>query len=269
MSNKYPRQPRRHPGTNRIVRCIVSLERHLNGLKMIPATRRLRSAVILALLSKSLTVGRAVCVLVDAGYPAEAFGLARTLLEILFSVHYITNKYTEERAEQYVKYQARVRLEWLRITQKHFPEKAAKLPALDPFTLKIAKEFKSKHSWTGDRGHVQMMAIEEDSAEFDEQGRGYRNEFDYDGLYFWSSQYVHATVAGIDGHASKVGEVFRVRAGRQLEKHHAADALFIVAVSLCKAFVYACRSINETQPKAIRDLYKLIRTGFYGRPRRK
>ena len=259
---------RNHPSTKEILKRIVELERHLNGLKVIPATHRLRSLVVLPLLSKALTLGRAICALIDAGFPAEAFATSRTLLEILFSVRYITNKLTEQRAEKYIKYQARVKMEWMKIAQKHFPEKAANLTALDTATLEIAKEFASKGNWTGVRGQIKMMAIEEDDHEFDERGKGFRNEFDYDGLYFWTSQYVHATVAGIDGHVSKRGEVFKVRIRKHLEKDCAADALFITAVSLCKVFVYACRSMNEAQPNAIQELYKMIRK-FYRNSGRK
>jgi hypothetical protein len=146
----------------------------------------------------------------------------------------------------------------MNIAQKHFPQRAAKFRALDPFTLKIASEFDSKATWTGDRGQTRMMAVEEDTAEFDEHGKGYKNEFDYDGLYFWTSHYVHATVAGIGGHTCRRGEVFKVRARRGEEKACGQDALFITAVSLCKIFIHGCRSMNETQPKAIQELYKMI-----------
>src|SRR6266481_6818350 len=98
----------RNPGTKQIIKRIQKLERHLNKLKMVPATRRRRSFVILPLVSKALTVSRAICVLVDAGFPAEAFATSRTLIEILFSLRYITNKFTEKRAEKYLKYQAKV-----------------------------------------------------------------------------------------------------------------------------------------------------------------
>src|ERR1700723_674286 len=58
---------------------IESLEKYINELGIIPSTRYVGTAVLLALLSKSLTVARAVCVLVETGFPAEAFGLTRTL----------------------------------------------------------------------------------------------------------------------------------------------------------------------------------------------
>jgi uncharacterized protein DUF5677 len=253
---------RSHPSTKQILKRIRELERHLNKLEVVPATHRLRSIVVLPLLSKGLTVSRAICVLVDAGFPAEAFATSRTLLEILFSLRYITNKFTEERAEKYLKYQARVKLEWMNIAQKHFPQKAAKLRALDRSTRAIADEFKRRGNWTGERAQTWAMATEEDTFELDEHGKGFKDEFDYDGFYFETSQYVHATVAGIYGHTIKRGEVFRVRGRMQEEKYCAAFALFVTVCTLCKIFIRACRSMNEAQPEAIQELFKMIRKFF-------
>ncbi len=247
-----------HPSTKQIVKRIANLERHLNKLKMVPATHRQRSIVILPMLSKALTVSRAICALVDAGFPAEAFATSRTLLEILFSLRYITNKFTEERAGKYLKYQAKVQLEWIKITQKHMPKLAAKLRAPGPSTRAIAAEFKGRGNWTGEHAQTLVMATEEDTFELDEHGKGIKDDFDYDGLYFWTSQYVHATVAGIYGHTIKRGEVFKMRARNQEEKDCAGHALFVTAGTLCKIFIRACRSMNEAQPKAILELYKMI-----------
>jgi len=247
-----------HPSTKQILKRIQKLERHLNKLKMVPATHRRRSFVVLPLVSKALTVSRATCVLVDAGFTAEAFATSRTLLEILFSLHYITNKFTEERAEKYLKYQAKVQLEWTKIAQKHMPKLAAKLRAPTPSTRAIAAEFKSRGNWTGEHAQTWVMATEEDTFELDKHGKGFKDEFDYDGFYFWTSQYVHATVAGIYGHTIKRGEVFKIRARNQEEKDCAGHALFVIVGTLCKIFICACRSMNEAQPEAIHELYKMI-----------
>ncbi len=248
----------RNPGTKQILKRIQKLERHLNKLNMVPATHRRRSFVILPLLSKALTVSRAICALVDAGFPAEAFATSRTLLDVLFSLRYITNKFTEERAEKYLKYQARVNLEWMNIAKKHLPKTASRMRALDSLSLKIASEFERRGNWTGERAQTWVMATEEDTFELDAHGKGIKDEFDYDGYYFWTSQYVHATVAGIYGHTVKRGEVFKVRAGSRDESDCAAYALFVAVGTLCKIFIRSCRAMNERQPEAIHELYKMI-----------
>jgi hypothetical protein len=243
--------------TKSVLKQIRSLERHLNSLKIIPATNRLRSAVILPLLSKALTVSRAVCVLVDAGYPAEAFGLSRTAIEILFIVSYISNKDTERRAKRYRDYDARARVEFRKIAAKYAPKALVGTRELDASVLELANQY-DKHSWLG-RGQMAIMAKEENAVEFDKSGKGITIEFEYEALYFWTSQYVHATVSALHGHATHAGEVFKVRADPEEDRGLDAHALRNVVVSLCQVFVYACRAMNEEQPKAIHELFKMIK----------
>jgi hypothetical protein len=246
------------PNTKRVLKEIKRLERHLNKLEMIPATHCYRTAVILPLLSKALTVGRAICVLIDAGFPAEAFATSRTLIGIFFCVRYITNKDTENRAKTYVKYHARVRVEWKNIVEKYFPKTMPTLRRLDTLVLETAKEFKNKAHWTGEGGQARLMALEEDTVELDELGQPFKSEFDYEALYFWTSHYVHATVEGIHGHACAPGEIFKVRARSSEDRERGEDASFNTVVFLCKIFIHACRSMNEEQPACLQDLHKMI-----------
>jgi Family of unknown function (DUF5677) len=246
------------PSTKQILRQVKSLEQHLNNLEMIPAIHLYRNTVVLALLSKALTVCRAICVLIDAGFHSEAFGLSRTLIEIFFCMRYISNKDTETRAETYVNYSARVRLEWKNVILKHFPQTPPHVLNLDAEVLERAKGFKNRAHWTGHGGQAKLMALEEDTVEVDEQGLPFKSEFDYDALYFWTSQFVHATVDGITGHAGTRGEVFKVRARMHVEKRLGRLSIFNMLVFLCKTFVHACRAMNEEQPRALLRMYKMI-----------
>jgi Family of unknown function (DUF5677) len=241
---------------------IKQLEDYLDGMEMIPAVRLFRNAVILPLLSKALTVGRAICVLVDSGFPAEAFAMSRTLIEIYFCVRYIGNKDTESRAKTYVKYTARVRQEWKTIVLKFYPKTPASSLVLDAGIIKAAQEFKSKAHWTGHGGQAKLMALEEDTFEVDEQGQPAKSEFDYDALYFWTSHFVHATVDGIDGHACEPGEVFKVHAGARAEEGLGENALFNTVVFITKTFIAGFRAMHEEQPdKILRAMFKLM-SGF-------
>jgi hypothetical protein len=248
----------RVPTTTIVRKRIQQLERHLNNLKMVPAIRLCRNAVILPLLSKALTVSRAICVLIDAGFPAEAFAMSRTLIEIYFCLRYISNKDTEARAQTYVKYHAKVRQEWQSVLLKYYPHSRLHKAKLDERVLETAKEFKSKAHWTGHGGQARLMALEPDEFEKDEQGEATKDEFDYDALYFWTSQFVHATVEGTDGHAIEAGEVFKVRARSWADKPYGVNALLNTVVFLCKIFVVACRAMNEEQPPFLRDMYEMI-----------
>jgi hypothetical protein len=246
------------PTTKVVLKAVRRFERYVNNLRMMPATHRYRNSVILPLLSKALTISRAICVLIDAGFPAEAFATSRTLLEIYFTLRYIGNKDTEKRAETYVKYSARIRQEWQAIVMKHFPNTPPDRIKLDDAVIRKAKEFRSKAHWTGSGGQAKLMALEPDEFEKNPQGEPAKDEFDYEALYFWTSHYVHATVDGIEAHAFAPGQVFKIRARPWVDKPRGKDALLNVAVFLCKIFVIACRTMNEEQPQVLHDTHKLI-----------
>src|SRR6266481_6024016 len=76
--------------------------------------------VVLAHVSKSLTVARSVVCLVESGFPEEAFGLSRTVVEIALNLRFITNRYSERRAKRFVHYIARWKMELIRRALKHF-----------------------------------------------------------------------------------------------------------------------------------------------------
>jgi uncharacterized protein DUF5677 len=223
---------------------------------MIPATGVVRNRVFLALFSKALTVGRAVCALVKAGFPAEAFGLSRTLIDIFFSVRYMSNNDTEERITTYVEYAARIQKEWIDLNAKYFPNRPLQLP---DETIKTAAKFKSRHQWTPHGGQAKFMALEPDSFEVNELGKPITGEFDYDVFYFWTGQYVHVTIRALRGHAVEPGDVFRVRSNISIEKELGRLALFNTLTLLTKIAIQACRGMCEEQPEAVlRDIFKMM-----------
>jgi hypothetical protein len=126
--------------------------------------------------------------------------------------------------------------------------------------MEIAKKFTSKHQWTQQCGQARFMALEEDTREVDEHGKPFKSEFDYDVIYFWTSQYVHVTIIALDGHASEPGVVFRVGARRWIEQSRGANALFNTLVFLSKIIICGCRVMHEEQPESIlRQINKLMK----------
>ncbi len=227
------------------------MEKWIDGLEMMPATEVYRGKVILPYFSKALTVGRAVCALVDKGFPAEAFGVSRTLVDMYFGVRYMSNQHTDERITTYVEYEARVHEEWLKIAREHFPNKKIALPIFHEELMEMAKQFKNKHQWTKHGGQAAFMALEKDTREKDEKGDPFTAKFDYDVIYFWTSQYVHATIKALDGHACIPGTIFRVGTRRGVEQAFGPRALFNVLVFLSKLFICGCRVMREEQPEKI------------------
>jgi hypothetical protein len=240
------------PGASQVLAMIEKFEKFIDASEFMPASRRYRGNVLLALISKALTVGRAVCAVVQAGFPAEAFGMSRTLVEIFLTVRYIANKDVEERARTYVRYFAKTHEGWTNIIEKHFPEKKKMpMPNFHDEAMEISKQYKNRHAWTGMRGQTKLMALEEDAYEVNEKGEPVKQDFDYEVIYWWTSHYVHGTILSLAAHEMEPGGVFHIRArmGEDTERGH--DALFNTLIFLSKIFVCALRGMNEERPEEL------------------
>ena len=106
-----------------VIRFIRLLEHYVNDADTRPRQGFAADWVLLALVSKSIWVAKAVCKLVSSGFPEEAFGLTRTLTDIFFTVRYICNDDSEGRARKYANFFAKEQEVWLRLKNTYFPKK--------------------------------------------------------------------------------------------------------------------------------------------------
>jgi hypothetical protein len=241
------------PSTKDVLAIIDRLEGAINDSEFIPAVRFYRTIVVLGLVSKTLTVARAVCVLVDAGFPGEAFGLCRTMIDIYLTVRYISNKDTEERAKRFAEFYTKDHAGWTGIIQKFFPSVTIPNSESHKYAMEKAKTYRSAHQWTGMGDQTRQMAIEEDSFECDAAGHPLTCEFDYEVIYKWTSFFVHSTVSALECHLSAAREVFRIRAQNELIQARADDALFSVLAYLSKTLIHAFRAIRGEPPQHLLD----------------
>ena len=103
-----------------------------------------------------------------------------------------------------------------------------------------------------------MMAQEPDRYEV-LYGLPFRWEFDYDWIYFWTSQYVHATAVSMDTHAVHPREAFLVRIAPERGEHTAGLAVFNAAVYMWKILVMAFRALKHPFPPTLsKPLWDLL-----------
>jgi Family of unknown function (DUF5677) len=281
--------PQRKREIKRLLRRIVNL---IDNQSFHPRGHVFLDKVVLAHVSKALNVAQGVMVLIDTGFPEEAFGVSRTIVEIALNLRYITNRNSEQRAKRFVHYVARWKMELMRRSLKHFyvtdekgdwvlDAKGQKIPQYTKgdfqkmlkgkyaMHAKVARKYPKRTSWTdtgnkATRGGVWMMAMEPDRYD-SVNGVPMKWEFDYDWMYFWTSQYVHATVISMeDGHATRPAQRFVVRKPFQ-DGHSSADmAAFNTVVELNKILVMAYRALGHSYPSEIADpmgdlIFKMVR----------
>jgi hypothetical protein len=271
--------PQRKREMKQLLRTIVTF---IDNQTIYPRGHVFLDKVVLAHVSKALNVAQSIMTLIDAGFPEEAFGVSRTMVEIALNLRHITNRNSEQRAQRFVHYVARWKMELMRRALKHFyrtdahgnwvlDAKGEKIPnytradfrnMLDKKKYatyaKVARKYPKRTSWTdtgskGSRGGAWMMAMEPDRYE-SVNGVPMKWEFDYDWMYFWTSQYVHATVVSMeDGHATRPTEPFVVRRPFQRAQSNGDMAVFNAAVQLNKILLMAYRALGHPYPPGIAD----------------
>jgi hypothetical protein len=248
-----------------VVSFVERLEHFINESEFIPATAAYRGTVVLSLISKSLTVSRAVCVLVQSGFPEEGFGLTRTLIDIFFTMRHISNQDTESRSERYAMFFMKNHESWVQIVSKYFPTTSIINTRCHEVSLETAKKYKSPTDWSGVKDRTKGLALEPDTYEFDSAGTPVTAEIDYEIFFKWTSHFVHSTVSSLDSHLIERGDVFRVRGRNHLAKRMANNALFNVLAYQSKIFISACRALNQEQPEDILNEMHQYMTSYANR----
>jgi acyl-CoA hydrolase len=233
-----------------ILESVEKLERFIDDAGFVPATQQHRGQVILALFSKALTVSRAICALVRAGFGEEAFGMGRTLIDIYLVVRYIANKDTENRAERFVMFFAKDQEGWQKVIPKYYPTVAVPNTTERKEILDIAKNYRNPYDWSGEPEKTKSLAKEPDTYEFDSTGNGITAEFDYDIMFKYTSHFVHSTVCALEDHIAERGDTFKIRT-RWSPRRKARLALFNVLAMISKTSVCGFRALGYDQPEEI------------------
>jgi hypothetical protein len=233
--------------------------------------------VVVAHVSKGLIVAASVLCLVEGEFPEEAFGLTRTLVEIALNLRYITNSRSEQRAKRFVHYLAKWKLELIKRHRKHYFVTDSEVNKKPNFTkaelaamtrdyarlVRDARKFPKGTSWTftgsrASRAGVYMMAQEPDKHEL-MHGLPLKWEFDYDWIYFWTSQYVHATAVCMNTHAVRPREAFKVLIAAERDTQTAGLAVFNSGIYIWKILVMAFRALGQDFPEKLsRPLWQLL-----------
>jgi Family of unknown function (DUF5677) len=218
----------------------------VNAARYYPPNSAPRYLLALALYSKSITVAEATMALIHAGFSDEAFGMTRTLIDIFFTLHYITNKDTEERAQRYAEFTSKNAEVWSEVIKTYWPQQLVR--PLDARTKKIASTFHSPHQWSGKT--AKELALEPDTVEVDPAtGKPATHDFAYRVIYRWTSHYVHPTINALGNHLVQAGrDNFVVRSGRKDMSHM---ALFNIASYLSMTMVCFYRCMRHPQPERV------------------
>jgi Family of unknown function (DUF5677) len=263
-------------------RTVRKIALYLNEQQYHPRSNVMLDRVVLALVSKAVKVAQGVIALIDAGLPEEAFGVSRTLVEIALSLRFITNRHSERRARRFVHYVGKWkilmmrRLESLttagaagRVQPKYTKAELRKMMPDYKLMLRWAREYpkspaahwsQARYGRNGKKGkasNARTLALEADGHE-KINGARINWQFDYEWVYSWTSQYVHATAACMDSHVTEPGRAFLVQIAPYRNRVD-ESAVFNTALYLHKILRMAFTAIGQPFPSKLSDpLEKLL-----------
>jgi hypothetical protein len=175
-------------------------------------------------------------------------------VDIFFTLRYIANQDTDERARRYAQFAAKDADEWSEIAKKYWPQMTA---VVDPHAKSIAAKYGSPHRWSGKS--VKDLALEPDTVEVDpDTGEPAVHDFAYSVIYRWTSTYVHPTIGALEHHTVQAGrDNFTVRGGWGRNMSHLS--VFNTAVYVVNTMVYFYRCIGEPQPERVSTWAQALR----------
>jgi hypothetical protein len=188
-------------------------------------------------------------------------------------LRYITNGPNPElRAKRYVHFVAKIKTEWGKRAIQHFSysQKTLRQEAASYKEFQILKrKYHNKYSWLKKHAKgVSTMAMEPDrfekSAALDKNGKPLLDkrgktkmkpftwEFDYEIIYFWTSQFVHVTIDSLDNHnatSDKTFKVYNPQTGTPIRNANIGNtALFNTVVMMHKILIAAFRGTGHEFP---------------------
>jgi hypothetical protein len=249
----------------RLTRNYVSrLQKIISGLEFIPRNvhRFPFDSMATQSMSKAFALAKAILLLIDRGFPDEAYGLSRSLVECSVGLRYITAdpEKLEERTREFVYYDQIEQNYWLDQSRRHLSDPALRQ---EIESSQLAKELDARHlnpkdayrHWSTHRAFIwEAMTLDHllDGTTNTPQQRKQAYAVDYHA----PSQYVHCSQRGLNNYFHDPARVYAVSEGRTMVADETAPkALFIVCMYLHLTVCYALFGLNVDRPKKVDKLF--------------
>ena len=218
-------------------------------------------------MAKSLGLAKAALLLIEKGFPDEAFDLSRTLVECSVGLRYMTADADkqEERTNEFMDFGETDRNYWLHQARKYLSgsslktiESSRQARELD---AKKLNPMRALRHWSSLRGAFIWEAM----TKFDHPLDGTTNtqkqrEADYAVDYHAPSQYVHCSERGFNSYGDDpiwihdASDRLRVR----VPEDTAQKTLYILCQYLHATVCYAFFGLNVDRPQQINKLYSRV-----------
>jgi len=216
------------------IEVIESQERVINNLRI--HTRRPDmypfDTVAGEMLSKAFALSRAAIVLVQHGYPDEAFGLCRSLYECSMYLRYITQdeKKRDERASKFLQFGVTSKAFWFDLLDKNSHLTQSQRQGIHRYKAenKIPDDPKRiTRSWSEVSKFIEKVSKESHPTDANTSTEASRLK-EKAIAYTDSSCYVHCTQPGLNSYAFDWKEPIVIRQSRDVEHNMAAKTCIVI-----------------------------------------
>jgi len=223
---------------------IDSLEKTVNDLRIY--TRRSDmypfDTVAGEMLSKAFALSRSSILLVQNGYPDEAFGLCRSLYECSIYLRYITQQQEKrnERASKFLEFGVTSKAFWFDLLDKNSPLTQAEREDIERYKdeNRIPDDPKRiTQPWSEVRKLIERVSKEQHPTDADNSTEGLRLK-EKAISYTDTSSYVHCTQPGLNAYTFEWKEPIIVRKSRSVQSNTASKACMMIQVHLSAVAKY-------------------------------
>jgi hypothetical protein len=243
----------------KVSRFISVSESEINGLGIYP--RRFLTypfdTVGLTTVSKVIALSKACLKLVSSGFPDEAYGLSRSIVECANNLRFMTEKWDprETHARNYVEQHLVFKAFWAHYALEQFAGRPEEQEIRDYMkTEGIVPDTKPAfRHWSGGKGFIwETMTF---GHPIDGIVTEKHKKIAYAADYFQTSTFVHCSIPPIDNYAVGEWSPFRVSTSTGLHET-SQSTLFIVFLYLHSTIAYALFGMNMDRPPKLQEAFQ-------------
>ena len=236
-------------------------EREIERLAIVPRSPHRYPFDILGLatLSKAFSIAKACLKLLSSGFPDEAYGLSRSLVECAANLRYLTAIPTEKdkRSRDFVKFAKADKAFWY-----HHAMESAKT-AKEKVELRayanqmgIANDPKlARQHWSGEAGSFVWNTTVADHPLDGASTADYRKKA-YAVDYYQTSGFVHCSVPAIGNYFVEDGVPLRLSSSSRRYRKTLDSTLFVIVIYVYHVVGYVLYGLNADRPRRLDLLYR-------------
>jgi hypothetical protein len=246
---------------------IAEAEAVVNKLQIIPRVLKIFpfDSIAFGLINKTFALSKACLTLLDSGFPDEAYGLSRSLVECAITLRYLTQDPDQrhERTLDFINYFLTYKQYWLHQGLERFvgkPEEDAIREYAKEIGLTPDPKSAFRH-WSGKNSFIWTASTSDHPLDGPAITLEYRKSACAVN-YVQASSFVHCTQPALDNYFPEQQTPFFVAPSSGSYDQPSQEVLFIITIYLHSSIAYALFGFNWDRPEGLNKSFENARNGL-------